>query len=275
MADERLAGGGRLTLGGDKGYDTRAFVACCRQLKVTPHLTQMKVEVAGHRVVNGLKKLPKFNGSVPMMELTEHSAGLEIERGKQGGGAVTPVVVGATFGLPGAHGQQRLTAVERLNLRLLINTQNQRLVRRVQIQTDNVAHLFDKQRVFRELEALDPVRLQAEGAPDAADHTLAQPATFGHRTRAPMRRIRGSGFEGQPDHSFNLCVGHLAWRSRPRFIQQSIQPPLHKPLAPFAHRLLGYPQMACHQGVGLSRRAFQNQPRPLGERRFGPARPFF
>jgi transposase len=40
MADERLAGSGRLTLGGDKGYDTRAFVAWCRQLKVTPHLTQ-------------------------------------------------------------------------------------------------------------------------------------------------------------------------------------------------------------------------------------------
>ena len=40
MADERLAGSRRITLGGDKGYDTREFVASCRELKVTPHVAQ-------------------------------------------------------------------------------------------------------------------------------------------------------------------------------------------------------------------------------------------
>jgi len=40
MADERLAGSRRITLGGDKGYDTREFVASCRELKVTPHIAQ-------------------------------------------------------------------------------------------------------------------------------------------------------------------------------------------------------------------------------------------
>jgi len=40
MADERLAGSSRITLGGDKGYDTRDFVASCRELKVTPHVAQ-------------------------------------------------------------------------------------------------------------------------------------------------------------------------------------------------------------------------------------------
>jgi len=40
MADERLAGSRRITLGGDKGYDTRELVASCRELKVTPHVAQ-------------------------------------------------------------------------------------------------------------------------------------------------------------------------------------------------------------------------------------------
>jgi transposase len=40
MADERLAGGRRITLGGDKGYDTHDFVADCRALKITPHVAQ-------------------------------------------------------------------------------------------------------------------------------------------------------------------------------------------------------------------------------------------
>ncbi len=40
MADERLPGTQRITLGGDKGYDTRDFVASCRALKITPHVAQ-------------------------------------------------------------------------------------------------------------------------------------------------------------------------------------------------------------------------------------------
>jgi transposase len=40
MADERLPGAQRITLGGDKGYDTRDFVVACRALKITPHLAQ-------------------------------------------------------------------------------------------------------------------------------------------------------------------------------------------------------------------------------------------
>ncbi len=36
----RLRGVGRLTLGGDKNYDTGAFVSQCRKMRVTPHVAQ-------------------------------------------------------------------------------------------------------------------------------------------------------------------------------------------------------------------------------------------
>ena len=35
---EQVPGGHRITVGGDKGYDTRDFVAECRHLKATPHV---------------------------------------------------------------------------------------------------------------------------------------------------------------------------------------------------------------------------------------------
>ena len=35
---EQLPGANRVTVGADKGYDTRGFVAECRQLRVTPHV---------------------------------------------------------------------------------------------------------------------------------------------------------------------------------------------------------------------------------------------
>jgi hypothetical protein len=36
----RVSAGGRLTLGADKGYDTREFVEVLREMAVTPHVTQ-------------------------------------------------------------------------------------------------------------------------------------------------------------------------------------------------------------------------------------------
>ena len=37
---KKLAGSKRLTLGGDKNYDTRGFVHALRRLRITPHVTQ-------------------------------------------------------------------------------------------------------------------------------------------------------------------------------------------------------------------------------------------
>jgi transposase len=40
MLDESVPGTGRVTVGGDKGYDTRDFVEACRERNVTPHVAQ-------------------------------------------------------------------------------------------------------------------------------------------------------------------------------------------------------------------------------------------
>jgi hypothetical protein len=54
----------------------------------------------------------------------------DIERGEQHDGAVTSIVVGLTFGLIRSQRQNRLSTIQRLNLALLVHTQNQRFVRR-------------------------------------------------------------------------------------------------------------------------------------------------
>jgi IS5 family transposase len=43
---ERIPGVGRVTVAGDKGYDTRDFVSELRRMKVTPHVAQ---NTAGRR----------------------------------------------------------------------------------------------------------------------------------------------------------------------------------------------------------------------------------
>ena len=47
MLDENLPGNRRITVAGDRGYDTREFVASCRALRVTPHVAQNQARPGG------------------------------------------------------------------------------------------------------------------------------------------------------------------------------------------------------------------------------------
>ena len=50
MIDERLPGTKRITLGGDKGYDTKDFVAECGRRNVTPHVAQNITQQRGSAI---------------------------------------------------------------------------------------------------------------------------------------------------------------------------------------------------------------------------------
>jgi len=54
MALEMLAGlpaSRRLTVGADKGYDTRDFVTTCRKLNITPHVARRKTSIVDRRTI--------------------------------------------------------------------------------------------------------------------------------------------------------------------------------------------------------------------------------
>jgi hypothetical protein len=56
--------------------------------------------------------------------------------------------------------QAGLRAIERLDLALLIDQEYQRLVRRVEVEADDVLYLLDEALVVRQLEGLHQVRLE-------------------------------------------------------------------------------------------------------------------
>ena len=63
------------------------------------------------------------------------------------------------FGLPRTHqAQPRLRAVERLNLTLLIDRENERLVRRIEIEADDIGDLLGKIGIARQLELFFQMR---------------------------------------------------------------------------------------------------------------------
>jgi hypothetical protein len=59
------------------------------------------------------------------------------------------------------------------------------------IQTHDVAHFLDQQRIGREVEGLAPVGLQSEGLPNAPDRRVTETDSLRHRPRAPVCRVGG------------------------------------------------------------------------------------
>src|SRR5437588_7647202 len=89
-----------------------------------------------------------------------------VEGGKQRRCPVAFVVMGHGPGPSFLHRQAGLGAIECLNLALLVDREHQGLVRRIEIETNDVFDLLDETFVIGQLEGLDQMRLEAVRVPN-------------------------------------------------------------------------------------------------------------
>ena len=115
----------------------------------------------------------------------------DIESSEQRRCAMALVVVGHRAGSAFLHRQAGLGTVERLDLRLFVDREDDGMGGRIDIKPDNIAQLVDELRVVGELELVDPVRLETMRAPDALDGTRADTDGFRHHSSSPMGRLGG------------------------------------------------------------------------------------
>jgi hypothetical protein len=85
--------------------------------------------------------------------LADHGAVEDVERGEQCGRAALDIIVGHCSGSALLHRQARLGAVEHLNLRLLVDRENQAVGWRVEIEPHHIAQFGGKGRILRQFEA--------------------------------------------------------------------------------------------------------------------------
>lgn len=86
----------------------------------------------------------------------------DIERSEQRGCAMADVVMGDALDIAESHGQQRLGALECLNLAFLVYAEHHGAVRQIEIKPHDIADLLNEERIVGELEGLSPVRLHAD-----------------------------------------------------------------------------------------------------------------
>lgn len=85
-------------------------------------------------------------------------------------------------------------SVESLNLNLLVEAENDSMLRRVEVETDHVSGLLLKVGIVRRHVVLVPVWLDAMLLPDAGNHHMMQLKLRGEPSRAPVCRTIGGVF---------------------------------------------------------------------------------
>lgn len=198
----------------------------------TPRRICLFVSSANHRST----RLSQ-DGPVATVQGTDHLAAGDLQSGEWSGGAGPDVVVGGPLRKSGHHRQHRLRAVQGLDLRLLVDTEHQSPLRRVQIETDDVVDLVDEVRIRRRLECLRALRLQAERPPDPRHGRPRQTQFLRHGARRPVGRVLGGGLQRLGNQRGHLLVRHRPRAARTRRVTQIGDSTPRKPRPPAAHRM--------------------------------------
>jgi hypothetical protein len=109
------------------------------------------------------------------------------------------------------------------------------------------------------------MRLHPECTPDAADGHPTKARDFGQFARTPVCLPARRGLECLNDDLLDLLIGDFAWRSRPRFIIQSLQARLEKPRPRHCVRSLLQSLAPDRKSIAMSSRSRESHPEPLTE----------
>ncbi len=188
--------------------------------------------LAGVRLDSLLEKGQEFRAIMGWSAFTENLSGRDIQRGEQVGGAMPDVVVGAFLAGVELDRQQWLGAVQRLDLRLLVQAEHDRSAGRIKVQADDVGDLLCEGRILADFERALPVWLQPVVPPQFRHIVEGHPDTrgagdeLGHLPARPMRqaRLRRRRRTGQgEDPTSNFCR-HLLPRCSAGAVKKPVDP---------------------------------------------------
>ena len=186
-----------------------------------------------HLRFDGIEEADELLVPVALHVMADDGAVEDVESGEQRGRAVTFVVVGHCSGAARLHRQPRLGAVERLDLALLIDREDDGMGGRVDIEADDVAQLGDKLRVGGELELFYPMRLKAMRTPDALDGTRADTDDLRHHRGGPVGRLCGWVGPGERYHALgDVRPQRQDARGARLIVQETVVTRLHEALLP-------------------------------------------
>ena len=199
----------------------------------------MHIEIFRHLPVDEVEERDPLLVPVARHARADHVARQCAQRGEQGRRPMPFVVVRHRSCTPLLDRQTRLRTVERLNLALLIDREDERVLWRVEIKADNVFEFLHEVGIVADLEGADQVRLQPVAPPDALDARWTDAQLDRHGPRAPVRRV-GRTLPRRLADNLGLDRAALHRRRSPtprRVLLDPSRPMRSKPTTPEAHGL--------------------------------------
>ena len=137
--------------------------------------------------------------------------------------------------------QAGLRAIERLNLALFVDGQNDGVRWRIDIEPNHVAQFVNEARVVRELKLANPVRLETMGAPDSLDGADAETRCLRHQAAGPMGGLAGRIAERQGDDALGGFAPERLDPRGPRLVaKQAFEAFFNEPFLPAPDASLGF-----------------------------------
>lgn len=118
-------------------------------------------DLAGrHLALNGVREADELLVDVFLHATSEHHAAQDVEGGEQGRGPMAFIVVDHCPAPAKLERQARLREIERLDLRLFVNGEDDGMGRRMHVEADDVLDLLGEGGVIGALQGAQAVRLQ-------------------------------------------------------------------------------------------------------------------
>ena len=147
------------------------------------------------------------------------------------------VIGGDPFDVAQPHRQHGLGAVERMDLGFPVDTENDGVIGRVEVEADDVAQLSDEEGIVGELEVTLAMRLDGEQAELAMHGALGDAGVLGHGAHAPVGGAVGRpGLERGVDDLGDAFVGMGPRLPRAEFVMRPLDPLQAIARAPLADR---------------------------------------
>jgi hypothetical protein len=173
------------------------------------------------------------------------------------------VIVGHGAGAPLLHRQSRLGPVKGLNLAFLIDRQDYSVVRRIDVQPDDLLEFGRKLRVVGQLELPHAMRLKTMCTPYPLHRADADPRRLGHRRASPVAGCRRRPGQRQRNHTLGYFASKRRDARGPRFVPpKSRRPFVAEPFLPTPDHGLGLPGRAHDLGRAVAFGRQKNDFRP-------------
>ena len=184
---------------------------------------QMNLQILRDIRIDMLQEVEVVLMAVPLLAFCEDLARGDIERGKERQGAVADIVMSDPFDIAQAHRQDGLSPVQGLDLALFVNTEDQGVLRGIQVQADDIPDLLDEKGIGGDFKMPLSMRLQAESLPDPLDSRRRYGGFLGHRADRPVCPTLRFSLECLADEFGDLFVGDRAGPAGTQLIMQASQ----------------------------------------------------